>query len=333
MAEKLFKEAGYNGEPITILHATDHAYINPANLVMIQQLRKAEVPQPRRPGDGLGLGGLAPRQEGAAGSGRLEHLHLGHDGADFVQPGHAHLDRHGLRQRPGSAGRATRSSRSCASDWAFAPDLATRKKLARGAVQAGLRSGALHLRSRNGAIRSPIARIDSPGCRSCRRFRRCGTSRRSTRLLSPHADDRLHHPAAARDDPGHGRRGAVRFPPAASRARRPGGRHRRRRSRAGRHRRHSPQARPRPAAVAAVRRLRLEPAARRSGNLDLLQSPGPDAGPAAAGADDRAGPLDACWSPSPSRSRWACSRPGRWARRSTGWSWGSRSSALPCRCS
>ncbi|MCP5152670.1 MAG: ABC transporter substrate-binding protein [Ectothiorhodospiraceae bacterium] len=40
-AEQLFREAGYNGEPITILHATDHQYINPANLVMIQQLRKA----------------------------------------------------------------------------------------------------------------------------------------------------------------------------------------------------------------------------------------------------------------------------------------------------
>jgi len=40
-AEALMKEAGYNGEPITILHATDHQYINPANLVMIQQLRRA----------------------------------------------------------------------------------------------------------------------------------------------------------------------------------------------------------------------------------------------------------------------------------------------------
>jgi len=40
-AEALFKEAGYNGEPITILHATDHQYINPSNLVMIQQLRRA----------------------------------------------------------------------------------------------------------------------------------------------------------------------------------------------------------------------------------------------------------------------------------------------------
>ena len=41
-AEQLFKEAGYKGEPITILHATDHQYINPANLVLIQQLRRAK---------------------------------------------------------------------------------------------------------------------------------------------------------------------------------------------------------------------------------------------------------------------------------------------------
>ena len=40
-AMQLFKEGGYNGEPITILHATDHQYINPANLILIQQMRKA----------------------------------------------------------------------------------------------------------------------------------------------------------------------------------------------------------------------------------------------------------------------------------------------------
>jgi peptide/nickel transport system substrate-binding protein len=40
-AEQLFREAGYNGEPITILHATDHAYIAPAGLVLQQQLRQA----------------------------------------------------------------------------------------------------------------------------------------------------------------------------------------------------------------------------------------------------------------------------------------------------
>jgi len=40
-AEQLFREAGYNGEPITILHATDHAYINPATQVLVQQMRRA----------------------------------------------------------------------------------------------------------------------------------------------------------------------------------------------------------------------------------------------------------------------------------------------------
>ena len=40
-AQQLFKEAGYNGETITILHATDHQYITPAGLVMAQQLRRA----------------------------------------------------------------------------------------------------------------------------------------------------------------------------------------------------------------------------------------------------------------------------------------------------
>jgi peptide/nickel transport system substrate-binding protein len=40
-AEQLFREAGYKGEPITILHATDHAYIAPAGLILQQQLRQA----------------------------------------------------------------------------------------------------------------------------------------------------------------------------------------------------------------------------------------------------------------------------------------------------
>ncbi len=41
-AEALFRAAGYKGEKITILHATDHQYINPANLVLIQQMRDAK---------------------------------------------------------------------------------------------------------------------------------------------------------------------------------------------------------------------------------------------------------------------------------------------------
>jgi peptide/nickel transport system substrate-binding protein len=37
----LFKEAGYKGEPITVLHATDHHTINPSTQVLIQEMREA----------------------------------------------------------------------------------------------------------------------------------------------------------------------------------------------------------------------------------------------------------------------------------------------------
>ncbi len=40
-ALQLMKEAGYNGEPITILHATDHVTITPATQVLIQAMREA----------------------------------------------------------------------------------------------------------------------------------------------------------------------------------------------------------------------------------------------------------------------------------------------------
>jgi peptide/nickel transport system substrate-binding protein len=40
-AAAAFKAAGYNGEPITILHATDHHTINPITQVMIQAMREA----------------------------------------------------------------------------------------------------------------------------------------------------------------------------------------------------------------------------------------------------------------------------------------------------
>ncbi len=40
-ALQLMKEAGYNGEPITVLHATDHVTITPATQVLIQAMREA----------------------------------------------------------------------------------------------------------------------------------------------------------------------------------------------------------------------------------------------------------------------------------------------------
>jgi peptide/nickel transport system substrate-binding protein len=40
-ALEMFKEAGYKGEPITVLHATDHVTISPATQVLIQAMREA----------------------------------------------------------------------------------------------------------------------------------------------------------------------------------------------------------------------------------------------------------------------------------------------------
>jgi peptide/nickel transport system substrate-binding protein len=40
-ALEMFREAGYKGEPITVLHATDHVTINPATQVLIQSMREA----------------------------------------------------------------------------------------------------------------------------------------------------------------------------------------------------------------------------------------------------------------------------------------------------
>jgi peptide/nickel transport system substrate-binding protein len=42
-ALQLLKEAGYNGEPITILQATDHVTITPATQVLIQSMREAGI--------------------------------------------------------------------------------------------------------------------------------------------------------------------------------------------------------------------------------------------------------------------------------------------------
>lgn len=129
MAEKLFKEAGYNGEPITILHATDHAYINPANLVMIQQLRKAKflnldvqamdwgsVVARRAKKEAPAQGGWNIFITGTTvltSSNPIMHtaIGMGCDKAWFGWPCDKQFE--DLRK-----------------EWAFAPDLATRKKLA-----------------------------------------------------------------------------------------------------------------------------------------------------------------------------------------------------------
>ena len=128
-AEQLFKEAGYKGEPITILHATDHQYISPANLVMIQQLRKAgflkldvqamdwgSVVSRRAKKEAPAQGGWNIFITGTTvltSSSPVTHtsIGMGCDKAWFGWPCDKRFE--DLRK-----------------EWAFAPDLATRKKLA-----------------------------------------------------------------------------------------------------------------------------------------------------------------------------------------------------------
>ena len=128
-AEQLFKEAGYKGEPITILHATDHQYINPANLVMIQQLRKSgflkldvqamdwgSVVSRRAKKEAPAQGGWNIFITGTTvltSSSPVTHtsIGMGCDKAWFGWPCDKRFE--DLRK-----------------EWAFAPDLATRKKLA-----------------------------------------------------------------------------------------------------------------------------------------------------------------------------------------------------------
>ncbi len=97
-AEQLFKEAGYKGEPITILHATDHQYINPANLVMIQQLRKASFL--KLDVQAMDWGSVVARRakKETPAQGGWNIFITGTTVRHLVEPGDPHVDRHGLRE-------------------------------------------------------------------------------------------------------------------------------------------------------------------------------------------------------------------------------------------
>ena len=142
-AEALFKEAGYNGEPITILHATDHQYINPANLVMIQQLRKARfLTLDVQAMDWGTVESRRAKKEPPAQGGW--NIFITGTTVYLVQPDHTHLDRHGLRQ-----GLVRLAVRRQVRGPAQSLGLCSRPRNSQGGrgrvVPAGLRSGAVHL--------------------------------------------------------------------------------------------------------------------------------------------------------------------------------------------
>ena len=84
-ALQLLKEAGYNGEPITVL-ARDRPQHHHAGDPGADPGHARGRPQRRRPVDGLGFGRLPPRQEGASRAGRVEHLRHHHRRRRLANP-------------------------------------------------------------------------------------------------------------------------------------------------------------------------------------------------------------------------------------------------------
>ena len=120
--------------------------------------------QRRLPGAGLGHGGAAPRQQGAAGQGRLEHLlHLLRRAPGTSSPA-ASIAIRGNGTGPGSAGRPIPKLEALRDAWFDAPDLARAEGCVPRSAGTALsrtrpgRRSACSIRPRRSARRSPASR-------------------------------------------------------------------------------------------------------------------------------------------------------------------------------
>ena len=112
-AKQLIKEAGYKGEKIVIISATDQPIVHSQSLLTAETAAQAR-PQRRAAGGRLGHADHAPHVEGAGREGRLVDLPHVARRAGRHSPG-GQLRRCAARaRRRGSAGPTTRRSRSCA---------------------------------------------------------------------------------------------------------------------------------------------------------------------------------------------------------------------------
>ena len=172
--------------------ATDHNTITPATQVLIQAMREAGI-NARRAVDGLGLGGLAPRQEGAAGAGRLEHLRHHHRAASArptrcCTPGSARP-----ATRACSAGRAIAEIEELRNAFGIRARPRTSARRSPSELQTKRdRAGRRTCRSASGTRRSPTAPTASTASCPTPAWRCCGASRRSdaSRHAVPRSDAR-----------------------------------------------------------------------------------------------------------------------------------------------
>ena len=179
-ALQLMKEAGYKGEPITVLAATDHNTITPATQVLIQAMREAGLNVDVAV-DGLGQRGDAPRQEGPAEPGRLEHLRHHFGRRRLVQSGAAHLDRRGVRQGPVRLAVRSRG-REAAQRLRHGQGPRTSARRSPRSCRRGRWTTSSTSRSASGTRRSPTAPTASTASCPTPASRCCGASRRNERL-------------------------------------------------------------------------------------------------------------------------------------------------------
>ena len=262
-AKQLFASAGYGGEPITVLQATNFAFMNNSAQLMAGAAQEDRCQRAAR-GERLGRRRHAARQHGAGRQGRLGHvLHLWRQ-LLFANP--ITLITLAMDGKKGWFGWPTDADyEALRLKWSLAPTREERQAIAR----------QMQTIAWNIVPTVYLGSWDSP---SARRDQRQGHDRgaRDHPVLE-HLQD-LIGPEWA---PTVARRilstlavmaivAPVRVPAAAPRPRRPGGDHRRRQRHPGEHRRDPRPARARSAAHGAVRALGRRAAARRSRHLDVL---------------------------------------------------------------
>jgi peptide/nickel transport system substrate-binding protein len=127
-AKQLLAEAGYKGEKVVLLVPSDITYLN-AEALMAAQTLQLDRHERRRADLRLGHDRRPPRQEGRARRRRLEHVRHRRRQLRRRFADHQRLPRRLLRHRRCPAGRATRSSTSCAPQWLKESNPAKRKDL------------------------------------------------------------------------------------------------------------------------------------------------------------------------------------------------------------
>ena len=125
-AKQLIEEAGYKGEKIVVLSATDQPIVHSQGLITIELLQSAGL-NVELPANDWGTLDQPPRRQGADREGRLEHLpHLARSGPTWPTRRSTTPCAASARRR-GSAGRPTRRWRSCATPGSTPPTPASRR--------------------------------------------------------------------------------------------------------------------------------------------------------------------------------------------------------------